>query len=154
MIQGLLVPICLILGSLIFFVLFLLFQVLKLKQRLDVFLKRGNKDLEEVLRDLVEKSERSEKDIQKIFEKISELEKVAKISLQKVGVVRYNSFKNVGGNQSFSIALLDSQNSGFVITSLYMREKTRIFAKPIFQGKSEYSLSEEEKRAIEKATSQ
>lgn len=143
-----------ILGAFTLLLGFVLFQVLKLKKRLDVFLRGGDKDLEGVLKDLVEKSKKGEKDIQKIFAKLSQLEKIAKISFQKIGVVRYNPFKSVGGNQSFSIALLDSQNSGFVITSLYMKEENRIFAKPIIKGKSEYSLSEEEKKAIEQAVSE
>jgi len=137
-----------------FFVLllgFLIFQVLKLKRRLDIFLKKGDKDLGSVLRDLIEKTGIQEENIKRIFEKISKLEKISEISFQKVGVVRYNPFKDVGGDQSFSVALLDGQNSGFVITSLYMRERTRVFAKPVMQGRSEYSLSEEEKRAINKA---
>ncbi len=132
---------------------FFVFQVLKLKKRLDIFLRKGDRDLESVLKDLVQKCEFQEKEIKEIAGKISRLEKISKISFQKLGIVRYNPFKGVGGDQSFSIALLDKQDSGFVITSLYLREGVRIFAKPIHQGKSEYSLSEEEKKAIEKARS-
>jgi hypothetical protein len=68
-------------------------------------------------------------------------------------VLRYNPFDNVGGDQSFSIALLDANNNGFVITSLYAREGTRVFAKPIKNGESEFPLSEEEKEAINRAIS-
>ncbi len=66
-------------------------------------------------------------------------------------MVRFNPFKEIGGDQSFSIALLDSNNDGIVITSLYGREGNRVFGKPIKNGKSRYLLSGEEKKAIEQA---
>jgi len=93
------------------------------------------------------------KDLERNFERISEelesLKKENKFSIQKVGLVRFNPFKEIGGDQSFSIALLDGNNDGAVITSLYTREGNRIYGKPIKAGLSEYLLSEEEKRAIE-----
>jgi len=151
MFEPFLIPICGFLTFLLALMVFFVFQVLKLKKRLDIFLRKGDRDLESVLKDLVQKCELQEKEIKEIAGKISRLEKISKISFQKLGIIRYNPFKGVGGDQSFSIALLDKQDSGFVITSLYLREGVRIFAKPIRQGKSEYSLSEEEKKAIEKA---
>ncbi|MFC1663953.1 DUF4446 family protein [Patescibacteria group bacterium] len=96
------------------------------------------------------------KNLEKNFEKLSkDLESLKKESnwfLKKVGTVRFNPFSEVGGDQSFSIALLDGNNSGIVITSLFNREGNRVYGKPIKNGKSEYPLSKEEKEAIEKAT--
>jgi len=93
------------------------------------------------------------KDLKEGFKKISnkmeELNKNNKFSIQRIGIVRFNPFKESGGDQSFSIALLDGNKNGVVITSLYGREGNRIFAKPIKKGKSEYLLTEEEKEAIE-----
>jgi len=77
--------------------------------------------------------------------------KIALKSVQKVGVVRFNPFKDTGGDQSFAIALLDASDSGLVISSLYTRDGVRVFSKAIEKGKSKYQLSEEEKQAIEKA---
>jgi len=71
--------------------------------------------------------------------------------VQKVGVVRFNPFKDIGGDQSFSIALLDEEDNGLVITSLYGREGNRVYAKPIEGGQSKYQLSDEEKEAISRA---
>jgi hypothetical protein len=68
-----------------------------------------------------------------------------------VGIVRFNPFSEVGGDQSFSIALLNENDDGVVITSLYTRQENRVYGKPIKNSQSEYSLSEEEKKAIEKA---
>jgi len=66
-------------------------------------------------------------------------------------MVRYNPFSGVGSNQSFSVALLNEYNDGIVITSLYAKETSRVYAKPIRGGGSEYTLSEEEKKALAEA---
>jgi len=93
------------------------------------------------------------KNLKKEFKKISKemgmLKKEAKLSVQKIGVVRFNPFKNLGGNQSFSVALLNGNNDGVVITSFYSRDGNRVFGKPIKNGCSHHILSEEEKKAIE-----
>lgn len=80
-----------------------------------------------------------------------DLKKIAKIAekgLFKTGFIRYNPFGDVGGNQSFSVSLLDNENSGYVISSIHSREGTRVYAKKIDKGDSDYNLSEEEKKAI------
>ena len=97
------------------------------------------------------------KNLKDNFEKLSQdlenLKKENKFSLQKVGIVRFNPFSEVGGDQSFSIALLDGNNDGLVISSLYSREGNRVYGKPIKNGSSQYSLSKEEEEAIKKAIS-
>jgi len=123
----------------------------KFKKRIDLFFKKGDKDIEKLLVKQIKGSDKQEEEIRKIFEEIAKLKKSSQKSFQRIGLIRFNPFKNAGGDQSFSIALLDLDNNGFVITSIYSREKNRIYAKPIGGGKSEYSLSEEEKEAIKKA---
>ncbi len=95
------------------------------------------------------------KDLEMNFERLAqELEnfkKESELSIQKIGIIRFNPFSNVGGDQSFSLALLDGDNNGVVITSLYSREENRVYGKPIKKGLSEYPLSEEEKEAIKQA---
>lgn len=68
--------------------------------------------------------------------------------VQKVGVIRFNPFPDVGGDQSFSVALLNGDNDGVLITSFYTREGSSVYGKPIKKGKSSYPLSEEEKKAL------
>lgn len=92
-----------------------------------------------------------DKKIGALSEGLEKLKEESKFSVQKVGVVRYNPFSDVGGDQSFSIALLDANNDGIVITGLYGREGNRVYAKPIKNSESEYPLSGEEKKAIKKA---
>jgi hypothetical protein len=69
-------------------------------------------------------------------------------ALQRFEVLRYNAYGDSGGDQSFSIAMLDADASGIVITSLHGRDGVRVYAKPIDRGRSTYSLSDDEQRAI------
>jgi hypothetical protein len=73
------------------------------------------------------------------------------VASQKISVVRYNPFGDTGGDQSFSLAVLDAHNSGYVLTSIHGRQGTRVYLKPIDFGKSKHSLSEEENQAIQQA---
>jgi hypothetical protein len=82
-----------------------------------------------------------------------ELEALAKRSIQRVGVIRFNPFSDTGGDQSFAIALLDADGNGVVLSSLHGRADTRIFAKQVQGGRSKHTLSDEEQDAIRKALS-
>jgi hypothetical protein len=68
--------------------------------------------------------------------------------LQRVGLVRYDAFKELGGHLSFSLAFLDSKQDGVVLSVLNDREGARAYAKPVTGGRSTFTLSEEEQRAI------
>jgi len=94
-----------------------------------------------------------EQKIQKISQEIESLTKKQELAVQKVEIIRYNPFQESGGDQSFSLALLDKNNNGVVITSLYGRDANRIFAKPVKEGRSTYSLSKEENKVLERAKS-
>jgi uncharacterized protein DUF4446 len=74
-----------------------------------------------------------------------------RLALRKVGIVRFNPFQDSGGDQSFAIALLDESGTGIIISSLHGRAETRIFAKPVTDGRSTHSLSDEEQQAIRAA---
>ncbi len=91
------------------------------------------------------------KNLRELGEILEELVENNKFNIQKVGIVRFNPFADTGGNISFALALLDSHNNGIVISSLHGREGTRIYAKPLEQGKSKYNLADEEREAIAKA---
>lgn len=117
------------------------------------FFKKQKRDPENLKEALVQFKDLKE-NLERISQELKNLKKEGKFSLQKIGMVRFNPFKGVGGDQSFSIAILDANDSGVVITSLYAREENRIYGKPIKAGQSEYSLSEEEKKAIEIAQKQ
>lgn len=80
-----------------------------------------------------------------------QLESRIKGCLQRVGIVRFRAFEDTGSDLSFSIALLDSCNNGVVLTGLYGRSESFIFAKPVKGGESPYPLSQEEREAIARA---
>jgi len=93
----------------------------------------------------------------------AELEKYLKLaesrlrgSVQGVGIVRFNPFSGdgSGGTQSFAVALLDERGTGVVMSSLYARDRSSVYAKPVEQWTSSYELSQEERAAIEKAKAQ
>jgi hypothetical protein len=72
-------------------------------------------------------------------------------AVRHVGLVRYDAFEDVGGRLSFSCALLDDHGNGVVMTSINGRQDTRVYAKPIVGGTSQYNLSVEEEEAIRQA---
>lgn len=72
---------------------------------------------------------------------------------QKVSVLRYNPYQDTGGDQSFSVALLDGNSDGIILTSLHSRSGTRVYIKSVDKGKSEVELSKEEKEVLGKAVS-
>jgi hypothetical protein len=105
---------------------------------------------------------RDVKEFQKFRGELEQYLKIAEArlrgSVQGVGVVRFNAFAGsttgggAGGNQSFSIALLDEEASGVVLSTLYSRNHVGVYAKPVEKGSSSFELTAEERNAIEQAT--
>lgn len=97
-------------------------------------------------------------EVRELVKKVDELENenkrinvIAKKSVQKVGVVRFSAFEGIGSDLSYAVAVLDYNNNGVVFSSIFGREDSRCYAKPIIDSKSTYLLTDEEKRAIEEA---
>lgn len=112
----------------------------------------AKKDLKSVLEKILKNIKNNEEHIKKVFKKTKELEEKSTFHIQKIGFMRYNPFKTTGGDQSFILSLLDGEDDGVVITSLHSRETTRIYAKPVKEGRGEkYKLSTEEKRVVKGA---
>lgn len=74
-------------------------------------------------------------------------------TVQGLGIVRYNAFEGVGGDQSFSVALVDTRGDGAVVSGLHTGDDVRVYAKPVQNWKSSYSLSADEQRALGEARS-
>lgn len=125
-----------------------------LKKNSELFEGNKTKNLEEVILDHARAIKSMDKDIHELFEISNKIHALAYKGLHKTGVIRFNPFSDVGGDQSFSIALLNGKNNGLVISSLYTREGTRVFTKSIIDGKSEkHPLTEEEEKTIQIALS-
>ena len=128
-------------------------KLTKLKNEYSEFMKKlGNgKNIDENLKVYMDRVKKVEDLNKEIIQYCERLDKTVDTCIQKIGIVRYNAFKDVGSNLSFTLALLDNNNNGVVLNGIYSRDNSNIYAKPIKDGKSEYILSDEEKEAIEKA---
>lgn len=134
--------------------IFFVIKYMQLQKRLSVFFSGKNADdLELIMSAQIKKLHKTVDDVKDINSTIEVMQSGIKKSLQKVGVVRFNPFRDIGGDQSFSVALLDEKNDGLVLSSLFTREGTRIYTKPIEKGVSTYKLTDEESEAINKALS-
>ena len=136
-------------------VVFLILKYCGLNKKYKKFIKKlGNgNDIEEDLENYMYRVERVEKQNYEINNIIKTMDEDIGKCIQKVGIVRYSAFNDIGSDLSFALALLDSNNDGIVLNGIYSREMSNIFAKPIEKGKSQYTLSEEEQEAINKAVS-
>ncbi len=72
-------------------------------------------------------------------------------ALTRVGVVRFRAFEDMGSDLSYAVALLDAENNGVILSSIFGREDSRSYVKPIEAGTSTYTLTEEEEEALHKA---
>jgi len=138
-----------ILGALILIVLIWLI-VLEMRLR-KLFRGSDGKDIEGIIGGIkkdIENLNRREGDME---EYIKDAEPRLRMSVKHVGMIRYDSYQGAGGGQSFSIALLDEDKHGVVVSSLYGRDANRVYAKPIESGESKYRLSGEEEESIKKA---
>lgn len=124
----------------------------KLKQRYRK-LSRGieNKNMEEIINGYLDKVEEVEREGREIKELYDGMDKRLKGCVQKVSVVRYRAFEDVGSDLSFSVAALDDKDSGFILTGLFGRHDCTTYAKPVDRGISRYELSSEEKQALKEA---
>lgn len=114
----------------------------------------SQKSLKSVLEDLIKDVDISKKDIDYLKQYSDKIEKDGLLHIQKVGLIRFNPFKDTGGDQSFILSLIDSNDTGVIISGLYSRSGTRWYAKRVVEGKGvEHELSEDEKRALKEAKS-
>lgn len=147
--------IILIIFIIILFILYLssIMKLNKLRNAYDMFMRKlGNgNNLDEMLHSYINRVDNIETKNKEITEHFKTLEINIADCIQKIGIVRYNAFKDTGSDLSFSLALLNQYNDGIVLNGIYARDNSNIYAKPIKNGTSTYVLSEEEKEAIKRA---
>lgn len=85
------------------------------------------------------------------MEEIRRIKEVQGVTLNKTAIVKYDAFKEMGGKLSFALAMLDSENSGFVMNAIHSREGCYTYIKEIVKGESYIVLGEEEKEALRQA---
>lgn len=139
---------------LIVWIAFLTLYTVRLSAHYNSLVKDTNKrTLQTILEGLLKDMQTTKKDIEMLKERCDTIMQEGQFHIQKIGLLRFNPFKDTGGDQSFILALLDGKDTGVVISGLYSRAGTRWYAKKIKEGKGvEHELSEEEKRAIKEAS--
>ena len=146
--------IVLLLVNIVLLVIFIVKNV-KLTNRMNAFmLGKDASSLEEEITDLfainkniVEKVRENRKDIRKIYRKFTK-------AIQKVGIVKYDAYQQMGGDLSFSMALLDEENNGFIMNSVHSTEGCYTYTKEVRDGRCDLELGNEERIALEKAVNQ
>ncbi len=133
--------------------LLVLGKVISLNKKYKRFMKKlgSSENLEEDLENYMYRVDRVEKQNADILNQINGLDKDLESCVQKVGIVRYSAFQDTGSDLSFTLALLDEHDNGVVFNGIYSREMSNIYAKPVENGNSKYTLSEEEQEAIKRA---
>ncbi|MCI8345161.1 MAG: DUF4446 family protein [Clostridia bacterium] len=127
----------------------------KLRKSYKQFMKKLGKgeQIDEILKKYIDTVEKVEENQEEIKDYCNKLDENMNTCIQKIGLVRYSAFKDTGSDLSFTLAILDKYNDGIVLNGIYSREMSNIYAKPVKDGKSTYTLSEEEIEAIQKAIS-
>ncbi len=123
----------------------------RLKKRVAALLHGDSGDLESSMIQMREAAQKASDLTETFGSRVSDLEAKTAQTLNKFGLVRFNPFDDTGADLSFSLALLNDNGDGIVLTSLWGRNEIRLYAKPIKALESRYALSQEEKRAIELA---
>ena len=88
-----------------------------------------------------------------LFARQEIIQKTQNNTFQKIGFVKYNAFENIGNDLSFALTLLDGNNNGICLSSIYGRNESRVFSKPIYHGRASVALSQEEQDSLNEALS-
>lgn len=112
----------------------------------------SQKSLKTVLENLLVDVDLNKKDIEYLKQYSDKIEREGHLHIQKVGLLRFNPFKDTGGDQSFILSMVNGNDTGVIISALYSRSGTRWYAKRVTNGKGvEYELSEEEKKVLKES---
>lgn len=127
-------------------------KIKKLRKAYNCFMKgKDMESMEEVLMKQFDRIEVLEEADREKRKEINSLKILMQKSYQKAGLVKYDAFREMSGKLSYALALLDQNDNGVIITSMYSRDGCFSYAKEVIMGESKINLSEEEQEALEKA---
>ena len=142
-------------------VIFIIFLVLHIKQnkkisklirRYEKFMRGKNaENLSEAIEENFHQMERLEISHQKTELRMEKALNSITTTFHKMGIVKYDAFKEMGGNLSFALCLLDDNNTGFILNTMHGRDSSYTYIKEIIKGEAYATLGEEEKEALDKA---
>ena len=138
---------------LLFIIILCLFKIIgRVEDKYRRLMKGTNsKNLEEMLLERIDNIDEVKEISEKAIKECERLELKMEECIQKVAIMRYKAFEDVGSDLSFSIALLDDRNDGVILTGIYGRQESTTYAKPVDKGISRYDLSEEELYVLNEA---
>lgn len=141
--------------------LLLLFFIILIRQNSMIkkyknFMKgdKNVKTMEQLIESRLGEIESLEMKNEALVKKIMEIEDILLGAYQKMAIIKYDAFREMGGNLSFVLALLDRNNNGFLLNSVHSRDACYTYMKEIVKGSAKVELSEEEKQALQDAVSQ
>lgn len=141
-----------LLGIFIIITIIVLCKQKKLRKRIDAFLEgKDGKSLEEELLSYMEKVQIADKENKQLQEEMDKLKRIQCMTYQKMGMVKYDAFREMSGELSYALALLDQEENGFIINSVYANEGSYSYIKQIIKGECQINLSEEEEKALNQA---
>ena len=108
-------------------------------------------DLERMLLRQVDDTRKVEEENSKLTDEARRLDELLQTAITRVSVMRFCAFEDMGSDLSYSVALLDSHNNGMIFSSIFGREDSRSYVKPIADGRSEYTLTAEEEKVLKEA---
>ncbi|HHY78428.1 MAG TPA: DUF4446 family protein [Clostridiales bacterium] len=122
----------------------------RLKAKYKKLMKGDNKNLEQLIKDYMSYVDTATERVDVLSRDLIHLKEQTDRCIQKVNIIRYNAFADTGSDLSYSIAMLDNYDNGVIITSIYGRNESVTYAKPIENGKSRYPLSVEEEMVLDR----
>ena len=123
----------------------------KLQKKIEKIFKGSDEYDENILQGIIRRINLAESTLEETEPRLRILESIADVSIQKVAFMRFNPFQDTGGDNSFVLVLLDKNNTGVIISSLYTREGVRTYGKAVEKGKVRHVLSDEEKKVLAEA---
>ena len=111
----------------------------------------SGKQLDLLFQEYIRRGEEQERKLDKCDKRLILVEQKIRAGVDRAELVRFRAFEDIGSDLSFAFALLNQEGTGVVLSSIYNREESRVYAKPINEGQSSYPLTDEEKQVINKA---
>ncbi|MFD0698496.1 DUF4446 family protein [Paenibacillus sp. GCM10027628] len=147
---GILELACLLLIVVLFILLIVLWSKLSKLRKQYVQMMNGSQaeNIEQLIIDIQQKMNQQEAESRATSARVDEIRETMKTMKSRVGIHRYNAFAEGGSDMSFTIAILDEQQDGVIMTGIHSREQTYLYAKPVQKAQSTYTLSPEEKETI------
>lgn len=108
-------------------------------------------NIERLLMGHIDEVREISRNMETMEEKLNQIDAMNKKSIYKIAMIRFNPFKGIGSDLSYAVAMLDHKNDGIIFSSLFGRDESRSYAKPIVNGQSSYPLTDEERQALEEA---